>query len=326
MKHFTSTLFLLVLALGTFAQADYEFSTFSETYVELENGTLVLDQTWDDPNYVVPIGFDINLMGTTTGNLYSNSEFLGGTLIANDLLPQWDMLWVTTLDIIDAGYANDEMLSPITYATQGEPGNRIFKMQWEGVGFYDEYSDNGTANNKMNFQLWLYESDGAIEYRFGPNSVKELQYVTSTWNNCGLINDATSDENFNGALFLSGMANAPSTVEVNDIDDFFSAQLMSVPENGRVYRFEPGVLSTPSIQTEAQFKVYPTVTNDLVRIDGLSPETAEISILDLSGKLIDRSMVNSNQPISLGHLSEGLYLIRIQQGAQIKTQRVIRRD
>lgn len=325
MKHILLPLFV-ALATTLFAQADYEFSTFNETYVEFDDGTLAINESWDDPDFVVPIGFDANIMGTTTGNLYCDSEFLGGTLIANSMLMEWDMLWITTLDIIDAGYANDEMLSPITYQTEGEPGTRIFKMQWKGVGLYDEYSDNGTANNQLNFQLWIYEQDGAIEYRFGPNSVKEVEYVTSVWNNCGMINDATSDENFDGALFLSGMANAASLVEVNSVDDFFAAQLTSLPENGRVYRFEPGVLSTPALKNELKVSVYPTVTNDLVRVKGLTEHQYLIEVLDLSGKVVMSSIEVGNRPISLRHLSEGLYIIRIQQDGQLFTQRVIRKD
>lgn len=325
MKRLLLAFFSLCIAAAANAQADYSFSTFTDTYIEISEENLAVNFSWDDPTYSVPIGFDFNLMGTTTGFLHSNDTFLGGTLIANEEIVAWDLLWVTTLDVIDAGYAMNTFESPISYITEGEPGSRIFKMQWKDVGLYDEYDAEGTANNKLNFQLWLYEGSNDIEVRWGPNTVKETFYITNVWNSCGLLDDAVSEGSFGGGLFVTGTPMSPTALNIENENDFFSVQILGLPENGRVYRFEAGALSIDAVETaDANLRVYPTAVHDFVYVDGLQSGAFSVDVLSPDGRHVQRDQAISGQALNLSHLPTGMYLITIEQGKIRKTARIFK--
>lgn len=325
MKKVILSLFALLTGTLAFAQVDYSFSSFTEEYVEIPEDNLAVNSTWDDPNFTVPIGFDFNLMGTTAGFLHASDDFYQVVLNPNPGQPAWDLLWVTTLDVIDAGYADGNFESPISYITEGEPGSRIFKMQWRDVGLYDEYDAEGSANNKLNFQLWLYEGSNDIEVRWGPNTVKETFYITEAWNSCGLINDANSEENFDGGLFLSGQVNDPDAQMIATANDFFSAQLFGLPQNGQVYRFEAGALSIDAAEAaDANLRVYPTVVQDFVYVDGLQTGQFSVEVRSTDGRLIRSEQALAGSPLNLSDLKQGMYLIVIEQGSIRKTNRILK--
>ena len=80
-------------------------------------------------------------------------------------------------DIADRGYNTPISESDVFYKLTGEPGSRIFKLEWKNVGFYREIAEQGTANNYTNFQLWIYEGSSDIEVRFGPNYTPDFDYI-----------------------------------------------------------------------------------------------------------------------------------------------------
>src|SRR5690606_16680480 len=50
----------------------------------------------------------------------------------------------------------------------GSFGDRIFKLEYDNAGFSIEHIPR---KSYINFQIWLYERDGAIEMRYGPKGV-----------------------------------------------------------------------------------------------------------------------------------------------------------
>jgi len=62
--------------------------------------------------------------------------------------------------------------------------------------------------------------------------------------------------------------------------------------------------------TNSGISIYPNPVKDVFRIDGLT-ENAEISIVDLNGKLVKCQQIMGNEKVSIGELSQGVYLVRI---------------
>ena len=62
-------------------------------------------------------------------------------------------------------------VSPISYATEGEAGSQIFKLQYKNAGFLGEEPDtSGLLPSSINFQIWFYEGSNDIEIHFGPSN------------------------------------------------------------------------------------------------------------------------------------------------------------
>ena len=319
------TLLLFAGMLSSFmvsAQLTYTFNVFSDTYVEFDDGTDAVVGSWDDPDMILPLGFEANIAGSNTSTLYFLGDFLGGTAVMDPFAPQWDMLWVTTADLTDAGYFNDEYLSPITYKTEGEPGSRIFKMQWQDSGFYGEVS-NGTANNLINLQLWIYEGTNVIEVRWGPNTIKETEVVLFDWFSCGLIENATEEGVWTDTFLVAGDPAAPSIVSATTEDEIMMAQLTGIPSNGTVYQFSNSVVNVEE-EAKAEFEVFPTYTQEMVTLATNGQGQTNYRVFDLGGKVVDQGQFQNRTQISFADFQQGIYLVELENGLDRTTTRVVK--
>ncbi len=122
--------------------------------------------TNDDQSVAVPIGFGvpwydetyetINVASNGFASFTSTSAATAGTLgtgSAPDAVaaPFWD-------DLYPPG--SNELLG-VWSLSDGEPGNRRFVVQWQSMPHYAD------RTGSLTFQMTLYESDGAVEYRYG---------------------------------------------------------------------------------------------------------------------------------------------------------------
>ena len=162
-------IFLLFISISSFLQAqDYTVTAFNEPYQDLANATSVNNgMLWDDPAFSIPIGFDFEVYGQNYSTLYTSDEFSGGVFTFQQFSTTLSLLAPIAQDIVSKEGTNEQSLSPISYVVEGSVGNRIFKLEYENAGFWDDT----TENDSMDFQVWLYETDNSIEYRYGPNSI-----------------------------------------------------------------------------------------------------------------------------------------------------------
>ena len=72
--------------------------------------------------------------------------------------------------------------------------------------------------------------------------------------------------------------------------------------------------------------LYPNPVEDNVYIDGLSPgKETRIMLYDMMGRcVLDRNYSSVRVTIPVGHLQEGLYIVLINNGNQVFTQKVIK--
>jgi hypothetical protein len=139
-------------------------------------------------------------------------------------------------DLIDRGYQDTVLESPITYKTTGSVGHRIFTIEWKNVGFFRQYFYTGDNTDFANFQMRLYEDDQSIEYHYGPSNITqpELDY-DSTGAFVGLIEKLVfeTDQSAGESILLSGNPSNPTASPIYQTV-FLNG---TIPAN-TVYRFE----------------------------------------------------------------------------------------
>lgn len=328
MKRILPFVFALLISGGLISQTfPYEFSVLTETYTDLEGSTSLNNgQVWDDPEYIVPIGFDFNYFGLTSSTLFMTGVGAGfffpvETDFANILFPY-------SSDIIDAGYANDESLSNISYITEGEPGSRIFKMEWNNCGFYNEVADLGIASNIVNLQMWLYEGSSDIEVRFGPNSIKSDELVHDGFLTTLMGVEVGMQQDTLSAVFaLQGDPQAPTIFASEDINELFMQTFLEEdPINGTVYHFGSTIVNVEN-ETEAQenWLVWPSLLMDQLNIQIDNDSPVQFALHNLAGQqVVDQQLQNRLSTISLAHLPAGIYMVRLQQDQNVQTYKIVK--
>jgi hypothetical protein len=326
MKTFTTVLiFLLTLCLIDLngqVEYPYDFSTFQEAYVDLEDPIILTDQYWDDfdaQTYEFPLGFEFNFFDQPMPSIFIG-EFLAEVLYTQqDGMGNNNLMLPYNGDLMARVDNMGNVLSSISYKVEGEAGNRIMKGQFKDVGFYND--DEG--GSYVNFQFWLYELDGAIEFRYGPSNLTyPIEYLLDDEAGpfVGLLNGYNYDqEEFGDLYMLSGDPANPDYIYLDGLEDEeFPPTLSGQPVDGTVYRFGPEIINnlnrTPEI---LNIKVFPTITARSLNIEGIAFEEITYSIWDLSGKTLWKPSRLQGSSIDVSGLNPGMYLIRFAENGQM---------
>ena len=299
---------ILCLSSNVFAQeVNYYFEQFTNTYTDLENPTSLNNgEIWDDPNYIVPIGFDFNIFNSSTNQILFD-EGLGGDVYDQNIDKA---IVATAADLSDRAYnTNDSTsLSPISYLVDGDEGSRIFKLEWENAGFYDD--DSG--NYYINLQLWLYENSDMIEIHYGPSNIESSLY---NWQGdfCGVFNFNEKEETADGYSLEEIEGNYE--FNYNIIDDFFEPNYFTtLPENGTVFRFYPEYAVNMD-EFETVINTYPNPTTDFLNIENTEQNNIVYQIVSVDGEIIKRGYSNDAViRIDVQSLNSGMYLLTGEKG------------
>lgn len=301
------TLLSLLLASISYAQTfNYTFSTFTDDYTELEGATVYTEATWDDPEFVIPIGFDFWFEGQTYNQLFLGFGF-GGSFIFQTSDVTGDVLFALSADIIDVGYNTGEMLSPISALTTGAPGERICKVEWKNCGFYNQ-SDEGIYPDRINFQLWLYEGSNDFEIRFGPNTVKDLS-VYDDFLTCGIVQNLSfNSDALDGGHLLTGDPANPTVISSANLFELESANITGTPANGRVYKFGSLFIGVDESTVSSTSFVYPTISEGLFTVS--ASKNALIQIFNTNGQLVMEERIAGSKMMDCSFLEAGVYVVR----------------
>lgn len=220
----------------------YIFTAFQEEYVSLENGTSINNgEIWDDPAYGVPIGFEFELFGQPISEIYWNG-FLGAIVMGTDYYsyePGPAMI-VYGSDLADRALnTGGPSESPIVFELQGTAPNRIFKVEYQNAGFYNDFP----SVSYVNFQLWLYEGSNTIEYRYGDISVTTPVHDYGDAPKIGFFAELDFyNYTIDKFYYLGGSTSNPTVEETDDFYYYYYAgtALDGEPGNGQVYQFSLG--------------------------------------------------------------------------------------
>ncbi len=294
----------------------YDFTVFNDPYNDLVDPISVSNaDVWDDPSYLVSIGFDVQLFDEITSVL---AIMAPGAQVFNMNSANPDSVQALTPYYADIMNANDSMsVSPISYQVEGPPGNGVFKLEWKNVGFYNEWTSSNTYMNTTNFQLWLYQNSSIIEFRYGPNTIKSgnIIHFYPTGPLVMLAHNAAFDgSGWQGLWCVSGDPNSPVISPAPSGTQPLAFQALSAePPSGTVYRFAPTALSMNE-HAASNFRLWPTLTADRIHLSSAAGET--IQIHDATGRRMTTTSSNSINPVSIDVSTwpAGYYIARNSQG------------
>lgn len=333
MKTFSTTTLFTILFILFFSTTNaqtfpYVFVAETDTYTDLQEAeelTSVGDQ-WDDPTFIVPIGFDFEFYGNTYNMIRVGG--LGNFLLFDDIYTAdtLDFMIPYLDDLADIENADSNSQSTISYTTEGTIGERIFKVEWKDAGFFNEVLDPtiGTANNRISFQVWIYETSNNIEYRFGPSTIPDPTSIHDYGSPvCGImagfnIDPITDEQAFDAFWYLAGDPTNP-TVELGDVSDVNNYSIDGLnahPADGQVYRFiNPAASIFSPDENSLSLKVYPNLVEDnfYVEVDqDILKEKTQMIILNQFGQeVMNQTLTDSKEILNASNLASGVYYLSI---------------
>lgn len=314
MKKLLLTLTTLLGIINVQAQSGYTFSySTGATYTSLTAGTNIsAGVIWDDENWAIPMGFNLNIGGTTMSDfIIFNNEFMPATDSAgsvNCFIP------LSGTDWADRGLLSGTPSSPIRYQVSGTTPNRIFKLEYFNAGFSDEYTDFHTMNDSVNYQVWIYETTGVVEYHYGDSyeSHSGAAYIFG-----GPLSGYMKNVDLDLLTvdMAYGVKNNPVAPDFDSSSTLFSLpSLNSIPPKGTVYRYTPvsGGTGIGDPALAAQFQVYPSRANTTVQVRNSNNLQGTIAIYTITGSLLQHDIpLQANNTINVSNLSPALYLLRV---------------
>lgn len=295
--------------------AQYSYSTFQAPFQYLTNpDTISLNAPdWDDNEFNMAIGFPVNVLGTAYDSMVVEAN--GAVVLHNGLT--YGSLFSTT-DTFPALMPFGEFLtgsgdlryrtmgnSPISYEITGLPGTRIAKVEWRNAGFYN---DPNNYSDSVNFQVWIYETTGDIEFRYGSSRVSTESYSGLTGPTVGIA-PFESDPNYmmHPGYYLTGDSTNASVGSAY-------AQLTGTPVDGTVFRFASTITVGVKDALYAQgISVYPNPAADEVRIALEVTGMAVVNIADITGRIVHTETIEgygkATAQVYTSHLAPGLYVV-----------------
>lgn len=290
------------------AQMPYQVSTFNETYVPLTNATnLTSNRFWSDTtDLTVPVGFNFQMGGGSINKfIFSQSNLLLPALTGT----QSGFAFMGT-GLQDRNFASGMPASPVQYTVSGNNGSRIFKLELKNAGFTTEKEMYGTSQDSVNVQVWIYESNSSIEFRFGPSLVQHFSDYFDEKMPLGYMKglDMTTFD-FQKFYCLKGLPANPGMDTLTDLDH--PSGFDAYPANGTVYRFtlKTGTTAVTNKEKTSLGKVYPIPAFDQLTVES---QADAYEILSMSGQLLEKgNITQQRQQVSLQHIPTGMYLLRL---------------
>ena len=294
----------------------YEFSVFNDPYFDLAAPISISNaDVWDDPFYITSTGFEVTLFDVITNTVGIISP---GSQVININEANPDTVQVLMPYMADIMNASDTIaVSPISYQLEGPPGNAVFKLEWKDVGFYGEWNASNSYFNTTNFQLWLYQNTGVIEFRYGPNTIKSgsLLHFFGTGPLVLLGQNVAFDgSGWEGLWAVGGDPQNPTITAIPSGQQPLAEQsLTGEPESGTVYRFAPVVIGTQETLPIMQLSVWPSPANRELNITTL--RGANYSIYNMQGQIMWSHTASSTQmQIDISSWPAGSYCVKSNDG------------
>ncbi len=301
--------FVLDLNAQTFP---YEFSVLNDPYYDLTAPISISDaDVWDDPFYITSTGFELNLFDVITNTLGIISP---GSQVINLNEANPDTVQLLIPYFADIMNANDSMaVSPISYQLEGPPGNAVFKLEWKNVGFYGEWNANYSYFNTTNFQLWLYQNSGIIEFRYGPNTIKSGSLIHFFGSGPLVLlgqNVSFDGTGWEGLWSLGGDPQNPVITAIPSGQQPLVEQcLFTEPESGTVYRFAPLTSSLNNNVSASAPVCWPSPARDVLNYSATRDQ--QFRIYSMQGQLmLERKATTEREQIEVSSWPSGNYYIQ----------------
>lgn len=211
----------------------------------------------------------------------------------------------------------EEPASFISYQVINEAPNRVFIIEWKNMGF------DTSKNDFINMQAWLYEGSNSIEFHYGDSWINNPKSIGKP--EAGMFSNNVINMYGAEAYFLEKNPDLPFLVREDKYEPFFTA-LDSFPSEGIVYSFKylrtPPILGTAEL-TKENFIIYPNPCKNQVKIqwDG-EQKISSVKLLNMLGQEANADWNENEKTLRFSGLPAGIYLVQLQSGSGVHTQRI----
>lgn len=292
----------LLTLLQSNAQTNYyNFSTATEPYQELTEAISINQGThWVSNHFpLVSLPFPVKVLGESCNSFRFSDDYF-------EFRSTNDAIVLT--DPVSGGFYRDlsadtsYSLSSISYKIDGNEGARILKLELKNAGIE---ADN-SLTKFINYQIWFYEADESIEYRYGNTNIVdgEIQELMSSWIpllSAGTRKSSIYGNTTSGFNYSEGVGFNFNTTGVSNV----------IPAN-TVFRFEPISLSVKDYE-KVTFNIYPNPVENVLTITFNEPIQKDYAIYDIVGRLVTSGAIDNKQStqIDVSSLEKGNYILRI---------------
>ncbi len=184
----------------------------------------------------------------------------------------------------------------------------------------------GGATNApvVNFQIWVYQQSGVVEYRYGPSTDSDSPYGTGLVSALMQLNGDAS-----AVLGKACITGDPQAPRIDSSLEFLLPRIAYPPRNGTIYRFIPGAASgvdRDHASTELAAAAWPNPTSGRVSIRLAGPDS-DITVFDALGRLVASmaGVSGDHAVVDLTAQPAGLYRVVATSGAQHAACLVVKR-
>ena len=279
--------------------AQYSFSHFNEPYVPLQ-GAATFNVCGDENLTDAALGFDFPVFDLSIDSVKLHQLFLIKEIDV-DGTPSGIQLFPFT-----ASFACTDVVSEGTYLTTGSPGNRIFSVQWQNIGFMDDT----IGDQYMNIQARLFEIDGSIEFHIGDAHITQENVFLPDQHGgfSALIRyNPSTTVIYNNSVCLITDAESPAMVNYSEFLDPYTVN--GFPASGKVYRFERTDAGV-DMQNDGTFTVSPNPAIDVVKVDFQEHFSGSVKLLNVYGEQVLTQQVNGKSvELNVSALPAGIYFL-----------------
>ena len=310
MKKILLSLFTLAAAAG-YGQNNYEFSVSNQAYADLteatpiNNGAVWVFETFGP----IEIPFDFSI-GTVAIDrfMFEDDNFILLPVGAADENSDAVIYFDTSMAYIkDISAGTGVSGSPISYKVEGVEGSRILKLEVKNAGLEDAENED---DYYLNFQIWMYEEDSTVEYRFGDSNITDASILNEEG---GAVFSIATEINW---YVLSGdNIEAPFYNEYTEetIPAGFNPLFSSYPVSGTVFRFDPAD-NTAGVAgfADNKFTVYPNPATETLYTSFDSKGQLDYEIYNMLGVRVAFGTLQNaaNGHINVENLTAGMYIFK----------------
>jgi Secretion system C-terminal sorting domain len=298
---------------------DYVFTHFNDPYAEFTDGVALSYDTVCSQEFTIPvaIGFSFPYFNFQLDSIDVHTIFLMKEFMDNNVM-KGIQIFPFAAGYVCANAGDTE----ISYKTTGAPGNRIFCVQWKNLAL----SNDTIGNNHANFQSWFYESDGAIEVRFGNTFINQndCYFTNEPGGSTALIHysNPSNPQVSSSSLCLLDSAENPTMAYYSEFLE--PSTVIGHPAASKVYRFARADAGISEQLSAAAFTITPNPGNDNILISTES-QFDKIAIYSIDGQLVLTTTMDAmSKQLNVQELAKGSYIIELSNNLTRQTQRFIK--
>lgn len=313
-------IFTLLVSMFCFftVEAQYSISVESTTYAELPAEATKM--ATDTSLTILDLPFETKIGKELIKKLEFSyaAEFWGFAGFAED--GQAERQFVIPFNSFSTIYYSeikDYADAGIYYLTEGDAGDRIFKMEWRNIPTLAE------SETKFSFQAWLHEKDNAITFLMG-DVVNPVDSLVTTTTLIGILNNLSEVSIGQESFLLTGDPQNP-TMETGISYQNPPTGLQTAPASGTMYKINyKSSSSTKAFPNySGKINVFPNPAKEkiAVSLEDQSSKIRSVRIVDMHGRSYNR-VINNFENIDISRLSKGYYIVEIDTNKGVSYQKL----